>query len=79
MKEVPDEDLILAYRYLYYVHGISAVPDHAYDAMEKAAREAADLDSILHLPGSDLPDSYPDRIRALATYIICLLREKRHA
>lgn len=71
-----DEDLVLAYRYLYYVHAISFVPDHVYDQMEKAARENADMDSILHLPGSDLPETYPDSVRALAVYLIAKRREK---
>lgn len=74
-EEMADEDLVLAYRYLYYVKGISFVSDHVYDRLEKIAREKAEMDSPLHLPGSDLADSYPDSIRALAVYLIAKRRE----
>lgn len=74
--ELADEELLLAYRYLYYVHGISMISDHDYDRLEKIARENADMDSPLHLPGSDLPDSYRDSTRALATYLVARRRER---
>lgn len=79
MTEVnpPDEDLVLAYRYCYYCKGVSLVPDHVYDRLEKEAREVAELDSPLHLPGSDLPDHYRPSIRALATYLLMRIYEKQ--
>lgn len=63
-------DLILAYRFAYYCKGVSLVSDQAYDLLEKEAIEFGGGAGALATPGSDNPDDYPPRIRALAMYLI---------
>jgi hypothetical protein len=62
-------DLIMAYRYLYYVQSISLLSDKAYDDLEKEELEFGAGSEILKKPGSDNPEDYPPHIRALALYI----------
>lgn len=64
-------DLCLAYRYCYYVKGISIVSDYAYDELEKEEIEFGSGGNILaEQVGGDSEDSYPPHIRALAMYLI---------
>jgi hypothetical protein len=63
-------DLILAYRYCYYVKGVSIVTDQAYDLLEKEAIEFGGGYAELTKPGSDKADDYPPHIRALGMYLI---------
>lgn len=66
------EDFLLALRYHYYVKARSLVPDAVYDAAERDYMERPTTDtfsSMLSAPGSDNPDSYPDRVKALALYL----------
>ena len=61
-----DTDMIMALRCAYYVHSVSVVPDHEYDAMEKEHE-------LLHGPlpvGSDQRESYTPAQRALCMYFI---------
>lgn len=61
-----DEDMLRACQYTYYCKGHSIVPDSRYDEMEK------DFELLQHkLPvGSDKPDDYHPRVRALALYFL---------
>ena len=62
-------DLVLAYRLLYYVHGISIISDSAYDTLEKEELEFGAHSEVLKVPGSDRLEDYPPHIRALAIYL----------
>lgn len=62
-------DLVLAYRFLYYVHGISILSDTAYDNLEKEELEFGAHSEVLKVPGSDRLEDYPPHIRALAIYL----------
>lgn len=63
-------DLILAYRHLYYCHGISVVSDKAYDELMQEEIEYGGGKGILdRFIGSDCPEHYPHHIRALALYL----------
>lgn len=63
-------DLVLAYRYLYYVRGISIMSDKDYDDIEKEEMEFGNGGKILsELVGSDSEEDYPHHIRALALYL----------
>jgi len=61
-----EEDLLLACQHAYYCHGHSIVPDKAYDDM------AAEFELLHHeLPvGSDKPEDYHPRVRALSLYFM---------
>lgn len=66
------EDLLLALRYHYYVKTRSLLGDKMYDEIEKEymARSSTDeFTTPLNLPGSDKPDDYSDRVKALALYL----------
>jgi len=69
-------DLVLAYRYLYYVKGISILSDQAYDSIEKEELEFGANSQILKIPGSDRSEDYPPHIRALALYLAFKYSEK---
>lgn len=63
-------DLVLAYRYLYYVQGISILSDQAYDDIEKEEMEFGAGGEILkEKVGSDRVEDYPPHIRALGLYL----------
>lgn len=62
-------DLCLAYRFLYYVKGISLLSDTEYDELEKEARSKCPNDKRLDKPGSDCAEEYSDAVRGLAIYI----------
>jgi len=62
-------DLVLAYRYLYYVHATSIMSDQAYDMLEKEEIEFGDGGKILETVGSDRAEDYPPHIRALGMYL----------
>ena len=63
-------DLTLAYRYLYYVQGISILSDEAYDRLEKEETEFGAGGQILEkMVGSDKSEDYPPHIRALGLYL----------
>lgn len=71
-------DLVLAYRYLYYVCGISILPDVAYDALEKEEMEFGACGDLLKQKiGSDIPEHYPHHIRALALYLAFKYGERK--
>lgn len=55
----------LALRYLYYIEGISFVPDHMYDKLEKLAIERGDT-RLEENVGSDREESYHGTIVSLA-------------
>ena len=57
----------LAYRYLYYVKGVSLISDYNYDLLEKEALNNVSIDSMLNQPGSDLETSYSDEVKQYAT------------
>lgn len=64
-------DLILAYRYLYYVKGISILSDSAYDRLEEEEIEFGAGGHVLKKKiGSDRAEDYPNHIRALAIYLV---------
>lgn len=63
-------DLVMAYRYLYYVQGISILSDVAYDELEKEEIEFGAHGDLLRTPGSDRNEDYPEHIRALAIYLV---------
>lgn len=65
----PGVDLILAYRLLYYCHGISIVSDRAYDEIEAEEKEFGANSQVLNTVGSDNVNDYPHHIRALAMYL----------
>lgn len=64
------ENIVMAYRYLYYVKGTPAVPDWMYDEVESEARQLLPETSPVHLPGSDLESSYTENQINLASFII---------
>lgn len=65
------EDLLLAYRFLYYVYGTPIISDTDYDHLEKEELNFGSVskDSPLNRPGSDNPDDYPKAVKALAIYL----------
>lgn len=64
-------DLCLAYRYCYYVKGISIVSDYYYDQLEAEEAEFGAGGVILRETfGGDGEQDYPPHIRALAMYLI---------
>jgi hypothetical protein len=64
-------DLIFAYRFLYYVKGISILSDKAYDELERKEIKTGDGGDLLETSvGSDVADDYPPHVRALASYLI---------
>lgn len=66
------EDILVALRFFYYVKSRPLVPDPMYDQIEKEymARPTTDeFTTPLNLPGSDKPDDYSDRVKALALYL----------
>lgn len=73
----PGVDLLFAYRYLYYVKGISMVSDHAYDELEKEEIEFGSQGRALKVVGSDCADDYPLHIRALALYLAFKYGERK--
>lgn len=63
----PEETLVAAYRYLYYVSSLSLIGDYEYDMMEKALPE----DSLIRLTvGSDFDGDYPEEAIALARKLL---------
>jgi len=63
-------DLVMAYRFLYYVHGVSVLSDFNYDALEKEEIEFGAGGHILkEKVGSDRKEDYPNHIRSLALYL----------
>lgn len=63
-------DLVMAYRYLYYVRGISIMSDTDYDEVERTAKDRSELAKMqLEKVGSDRAEDYPPHIRALALYL----------
>lgn len=66
------EDLLMALRYNYYVKARPLVSDAIYDIAEREylTRETTDtFGTPLNTVGSSNPDSYPDRVKALALYV----------
>lgn len=65
------EDLVHAYRFLYYVKNISIISDKDYDALEREVIEfdGVPQNSAIFKPGSDNKEDYPDHIRSLALYL----------
>ncbi len=71
-------DLVLAYRFLYYVHGISMVPDRVYDELEQEEIEYGGGAGILNEQvGSDNAADYPPHIRSLALYLAFKYAERK--
>lgn len=56
------EDVILWYRYNYYVNGLSLIADGAYDLLEREVLQRWPVSIIADL-GADLVESYPSYIR----------------
>jgi len=52
------ELLVMAHRYLYYIVCEPSLSDHAYDALERQAREVCPPESPVHGIGSSLASSY---------------------
>lgn len=66
------EDILMALRFFYYVKARPLVPDSMYDKIEKEYLTRSSTDEFttpLNLPGSDKPDDYSDRVKALALYL----------
>ena len=77
MKELPHpyqqlEDTIMGHRFLYYIEFSPIISDSEFDALERNARSLLKdkLDSPVHLNGSELSESYSDRIKQLALHWI---------
>lgn len=53
---------LMAHRYLYYVVNHPVIPDSVYDRMDDSFLEQVPLEgtmrSVVHQPGSSLPESY---------------------
>ena len=63
-------DLIMSYRYLYYVKGKPLLTDKEYDDLEAEEVEyGAGGEVLKRLVGSDREEDYPPHIRALALYL----------
>lgn len=63
----PEEMLVAAYRYLYYVSNLSLISDYEYDMMEKALPE----DSLIRLTvGSDFDGDYPEEVITLVRKLL---------
>lgn len=74
---LPTEDILLAFRFCYYVHSISIIPDQDYDKWETAHMKSHPESKLLDV-GSDNKDDYSPRIRALGLYFaLCLPRQKK--
>lgn len=72
-------DLVLAYRYLYYVHARPIVSDYAYDQIEKEEIEYGGGKGVLDkFVGSDRAEDYPPHIRALALYLAFKYSGREH-
>lgn len=66
---ISDLDLLMAYRFLYYVKAVSLISDFEYDELESELIETAPEDHPINEPGSSLYESYDHSIRALALYV----------
>lgn len=71
-------DLIMAYRYLYYVKNKPILSDQAYDELEAEEIEYGEGAKFLQMPGSDRAEDYPDHIRALALYLLFKYGKRTH-
>jgi hypothetical protein len=68
-----EEDILLAFRFLYYVKAKPVIPDNRYDEAEKEFIDRPDTtDTPLMNPGSDKAADYPDHVKALAFYLATL-------
>jgi len=63
------EQLVLAYRYLYYVESDSPIPDSVYDNLERKARAECSPESDVHKLGSSLSSDYSEEVKELARKI----------
>lgn len=64
-----DLDVLMAARYAYYVAHLPFLPDHDYDQLEAEYERAHG-----RLPvGSEKKEDYPERVRALALYMMLAL------
>jgi len=61
-----NENLVLAFRYLYYVESDSPISDGVYDQLERKARDECPPESDVHGIGSSNPSSYSDEIKTFA-------------
>jgi NAD-dependent DNA ligase len=59
------KDLVLAYRYLYYVEAYSAISDYEYDILEKQVKHLPEINK----PGSSLVKDYSPETIELANKI----------
>lgn len=68
IKQLKLPDQVLAYRYAYYVKGVSIISDYDYDMLEAKVFEMDDpgIPSV----GSDLESSYPQRIINLVNNLL---------
>lgn len=57
------EDVLLWYRYNYYVLGVPMVSDAEYDELERYINEMWPINVIQDGPGSDRAEDYPAWIR----------------
>lgn len=63
----PQEKLLAAHRYLYYVLSRPIISDYEYDMMEKELPE----DSLIRLiVGSDWDGDYPEDVKELAERLL---------
>ena len=69
MTYINNEQLVLAYRYLYYVESDSPISDFIYDQLERKAREECPPESDVHKLGSSLSSDYSDEVKTLARKI----------
>lgn len=72
------EDVLMALRYHYYVNHKPICTDGAYDVAERdfLERPTTDFESPVSAVGSDIPESYPLRIRLLAGYMSAINQER---
>ena len=66
------EDIIMAYRYMYYVQNFPVISDTDYDKLEKSHINSKAFDkkkSPVGRVGSSNKDCYPKSVRYLATYM----------
>lgn len=67
----PGVDLLLAYRFLYYVKHAKAIPDKAYDDLKQEEVEyGCGGKTLREFAGMKRAEDYPPHIRALARYLI---------
>lgn len=77
-KEIaPRIDLLLAYRYQYWVSKTPLIADSLYDEMKQEEMEFGGGADILSLPASDRVTDYPPYIRSLALYLEFKLKKER--